>query len=520
MSANGNVARRRVHVDGRQVNFAEGGSGLPVVFLHGWGLGHRTYENVLQELAASCHVLAPSLPGFGGTADLPYGRRNIEGYATWVRSFLDALEVSEPVVLVGHSFGGGVAIRVAHDSPSRVRSLVLVNSVGGATWYSTPGGAVRQAERPLWQYQLEMVREMFCAKGGLRIARAIRDDLFANLLRNPWAMAEIGMLAATTDLTLELTELRKRELPVMVVWSKGDGVIPAASFDTLCGALGASSQVLDGGHSWLLANPRAFSQVLQNVMHVEADEGVPDAGATTSELRRLLRMTTMPAARVRRLLADASPLWMASEPASILAGDLALCHPALGDGEVRAVARPLDQPNAYRLTVVAADRPGLFADTAAALAAENLSVMSASAATWTSEGIALHALTFRVPKTRKVDWELLGAGLRSMGSQPRAASRFMPLGRARVTVRGEGSGRTLVEVRAPDTLGLLEATASWFADHGVNIEAARVATRHGSAVDTFLVDGDFEAAELETALSWEPPRRSSLGFLSRRSVPA
>ena len=77
MSANGNVARRRVHVDGRQVNFAEGGSGLPVVFLHGWGLGHRTYENVLQELAASCHVLAPSLPGFGGTADLPYERTHV-----------------------------------------------------------------------------------------------------------------------------------------------------------------------------------------------------------------------------------------------------------------------------------------------------------------------------------------------------------------------------------------------------------------------------------------------------------
>ena len=151
MSASVAVARRRTLVDGRQAYFAEGGSGLPVVFLHGWGLGHRAYGRVLEEVASGCHVYAPSLPGFGGTADLPYGRRTIEGYATWVRSFLDTLDVEGPVVLVGHSFGGGVAIRAAHDAPSRVRCLVLVNSVGGSTWYSTPEGAVRQAERPLWQ---------------------------------------------------------------------------------------------------------------------------------------------------------------------------------------------------------------------------------------------------------------------------------------------------------------------------------------------------------------------------------
>ena len=52
----------------------------------------------------------------------------------WLDDFLRAVGVEEKVVVVGHSFGGGVAMRFAHDYPERVRSLVLVNSIGGSAW--------------------------------------------------------------------------------------------------------------------------------------------------------------------------------------------------------------------------------------------------------------------------------------------------------------------------------------------------------------------------------------------------
>ena len=57
-------------------------------------------------------------------------QRTLAGYAAWVERFLDALGADEPVLVLGHSFGGGIATRFAHDRPERVRYLVLLNSVG------------------------------------------------------------------------------------------------------------------------------------------------------------------------------------------------------------------------------------------------------------------------------------------------------------------------------------------------------------------------------------------------------
>ena len=82
-----------------------------------------------------------------------------------------------------------------------------------------------------------------------------------------------------------------------------------------------------------------------------------------------------------------------SAPPEVLAGDLALCHPELEPGEVRAVARRIDGSNTIRLTVAAPDRRGLLGDTTGVLAGHGLCITDASAATWTKQRLALHALT-------------------------------------------------------------------------------------------------------------------------------
>src|SRR3954463_14283815 len=131
-------AWRRTWVDNRPALYGvAGGDGMPVVFLHGWALGSRSYRRSIDRLVAQgCPVYAPALPGFGGTPDLPRRRFSFAGYADWVDGFPDAVGVEEKVLLIGHSFGGGVAIKAAHRLPNRVNRLVLINSVGGSTWQS------------------------------------------------------------------------------------------------------------------------------------------------------------------------------------------------------------------------------------------------------------------------------------------------------------------------------------------------------------------------------------------------
>jgi 2-hydroxy-6-oxo-octa-2,4-dienoate hydrolase len=123
---------RTVVAGGLRTNYLEQGEGQPVVLLHGSGPGVTAYANwrlTLPSLAQRFRVVAPDLMGFGFSerpADAAYG------VARWTRQVVDLLDALglEQVSLVGNSFGGGIALRVATEHPERVDRLVLMGSVG------------------------------------------------------------------------------------------------------------------------------------------------------------------------------------------------------------------------------------------------------------------------------------------------------------------------------------------------------------------------------------------------------
>ena len=265
---------KRTVVGGRTALYGVAGSGLPVLFLHGWALGQHSYRRALKRLAAmGCQVLAPALPGFGGTADLPRAELSFSGYAAWADAFLTAVGIEEPVLLIGHSFGGGVAITLADDVPSRVRRLVLVNSVGGATW----SGLRSMADRPLWDWGVRFPSDVFPLGRLTRLLPVMLEDAVPNAIRNPRGLWRVAQLARKADLTPQLEHLRERRIPVLALWGEDDQIIPRASFDALCAAVGTEGVVLPGSHSWLLADPDAFAAAVAG--WVEAA-----AGARASEV--------------------------------------------------------------------------------------------------------------------------------------------------------------------------------------------------------------------------------------------
>jgi pimeloyl-ACP methyl ester carboxylesterase len=258
-----------VTVRDRPALYGVAGEGIPLLFLHGWGLAHHAYRRPLKRLVnLGCRVYAPALPGFGGTADLPRDGLTLAGYAAWVDEFVEAVGVTEALIVVGHSFGGGVAIQVAHDLPERVRSLVLVNSIGGSAW-SGPRGAVRKlAERPLWDWGIHFPSDLLPVPQITKVLPVVLGDAVPNFLRNPQAMWRVAQVARSADLTAELEELKRRRLPVVVLWGERDRIIPKASFDALCKAIGSEGEVVSGNHSWLLADPDTFGEVMTNVVSV------------------------------------------------------------------------------------------------------------------------------------------------------------------------------------------------------------------------------------------------------------
>jgi pimeloyl-ACP methyl ester carboxylesterase len=299
---------RRTIVGGQVALYGAAGKGLPVLFLHGWALGQHAYKRALKRLVhLGCQVFAPALPGFGGTHDLPSRELSFAGYAAWVAEFLEAVGVDEPVFAVGHSFGGGVAIKLANDFPDKVRYLVLVNSVGGSTW-SSAGSRVRSmAERPLWDWGLHFQEDLWPLRQLSRVLPVILEDAVPNLLRNPLNLWKVANLARRADLTVELEELKRRKLPVVVLWGDKDTIIPRASFDALCAAIGSDGEVVAGRHSWLLADPDAFGEVMTNAVAVAQlartlEEAELEKGDTGGLARRLARRIPRPRGREQSVI--------------------------------------------------------------------------------------------------------------------------------------------------------------------------------------------------------------------------
>ena len=296
------VVNQRTWVQGKPAAYSMAGAGMPVVLLHGWALAQHTYRKVIEEIAEQgCMVIAPSMPGFGGSGDLKGDAFSISGYAKWVADLLDVLEIEEPAVLVGHSFGGGVAIKLAHDMPKRVRSLVLVNSIGGSAWRN--GRTLRSiGERPLWDWGLHFPSDVWPVRQATRVLPVVFEDLLPNLVRNPRAIVRVANLARRADLRVELERLRDRGLPITILWGTRDGIVPRESFEALCVASGVEGTVVEGSHSWLLADPQHFGEVITNDVRVAQAARDLERGLEHTKQRGLRRVPTL-----RRRKASAVP---------------------------------------------------------------------------------------------------------------------------------------------------------------------------------------------------------------------
>ena len=108
---------------------ADAGRGLPLVFLHGFPLSRGAWREQIDAFRASYRVIAPDLRGVGDSGTQP-GPATMAQCAADVHALLRQLTTG-PVVLIGHSMGGYVALAFARRFPDMLRGLVLVGTRAG-----------------------------------------------------------------------------------------------------------------------------------------------------------------------------------------------------------------------------------------------------------------------------------------------------------------------------------------------------------------------------------------------------
>ncbi|KZE37593.1 2-hydroxy-6-oxo-2,4-heptadienoate hydrolase [Bhargavaea cecembensis] len=120
-------------VNGIETNYLKAGSGTEtMILIHGSGPGVSAYANwrlVIPRLSESLHVFAPDVVGFGKTGKLEKDQYSLDNWVNHLIGFIE--EVADgPVYLVGNSFGGAMALHIAHRRPDLVKKLILMGSVG------------------------------------------------------------------------------------------------------------------------------------------------------------------------------------------------------------------------------------------------------------------------------------------------------------------------------------------------------------------------------------------------------
>ncbi len=260
---------------------------------------------------------------------------------------------------------------------------------------------------------------------------------------------------------------------------------------------------------WRLGLIRELVAKVERVLeHGEAEPDHAVAAARQPDLRAALEAEDPDA--VRRFLERMPDRYLASIEPGLAAEHLRLAEPDPQANEIRTAVGLGAGRGTYRLAVVAQDRPGLLSLIAGALALSGLSILAAQAFT-TDDGLALDLFEVEPAFHGEVDeerWRRFRSDLRhalegrlSLDTRVREKQRHYPPARAdletRVRVDNEASaGFTVVEVFAPDRVGLLFQVTDALHDLGLDVHLAKVATYGARVVDAFYVR-DLEGRKLE-----------------------
>lgn len=272
--------KRTIDVEGIFTGYlTAGAAGLPIVLLHGVGTSAGEWSWVLPALARNHRVYAIDLPGYDASGEPPDYSSAFT--ARFVSAFLDAVGV-ESAAVVGSSFGGLVALRLALSDPARVYALILADSAGldravnpawaahalprgsgpMAAWERTPLGAAQRVfmralllfGRP-WQIPLKWIRNQY------KVAQ--RPDL---------TRTELAALRTTVNLAGQrevfVDELSRLQMPTLIVWGIEDRVFPYWQARDAASRLpkGSLKFIPNCGHLPHVEQPKQFVSILKEFL--------------------------------------------------------------------------------------------------------------------------------------------------------------------------------------------------------------------------------------------------------------
>lgn len=230
----------------------------PILILHGWNLNGKKYSPLIKALKAkNFTVYAPDLPGFGKNAKLLKKPLTLEDYVDYVVNFLRDNHIIKPII-IGHSFGGRIAIKLAFQYPNKIKALILSG---------TPAILLEPRAKIYLLMVIAKLGGGIFSLPGLNLFKNFVRKLFYKIIgswdyyRTQGRMRETFKNIIREDLE---TYLPKLEVPSLVIWGEKDSQVPVSIGKKIAKRISkADWLILKGGqHGIPYEKPAEFAEAV------------------------------------------------------------------------------------------------------------------------------------------------------------------------------------------------------------------------------------------------------------------
>lgn len=228
------------------VNYIQYGEGTDVLLLHGWGQNIAMMKPLGDNLQDRCRVTILDLPGFG-ESDEPEVAWTISDYALMLEKFVQQLSIKKPIIM-GHSFGGRVAICYSANNP--IEKLVLF------------GSPCIRRERKL-PLSVKVLKQMKKLPGMNGLAETMKKYIGS---RDYKAASPLMRQILVNVVNEDLSDYAKKiEEPTLLIWGEFDTEAPVADAKELEKIMiDAGLIILPGTHYAYLENLTQVVNIIKN----------------------------------------------------------------------------------------------------------------------------------------------------------------------------------------------------------------------------------------------------------------
>jgi len=233
-----------------------------LIILHGWNLSGKRFDPLAREFKKMGYrVFAPDFPGFG-EEPMPTIPWHVADYAQFLHSYIEKRKIQNPI-LVGHSFGGRVALKYAELYPKEVSKIVLTG---------TPGFSPIPSRKLRFFLVISKIGGFVFALPGLNaVADKARKWLYyvagaREFLRAEGAMRQTFKYIVSDDLVVAMTAVR---VPVQLVWGEKDTIVPLAIAQRMTGVIPHAklSIIPDTDHGVPFRQAELFVSYVKQFLH-------------------------------------------------------------------------------------------------------------------------------------------------------------------------------------------------------------------------------------------------------------